>query len=38
MGIKGFLMFLLSQIGFVYMKLGSINLRFWTSAKTLTLI
>ena len=31
-------MFLLSQIGFVYMKLVSRNLRFWTSAKHLALI
>ena len=31
-------MFLQSQIGFVYVKLGSRNLRFWTSAKNLTLI
>ena len=30
--------FLLSQIGFDYMKLGSRNLRFWTSAKNMILI
>ena len=29
-------MFLLSQIGYVYMKLGSRNLRFWTFVKNLT--
>ena len=31
-------MFLLSQIGLVYMKFGSRNLSFCTSAKNLTLI
>ena len=31
-------MFPLSQIGFVYVKLGFRNLRFWTSAKHMTLI
>ena len=31
-------MFVFSQIGFVYVKLGSRNLRFWTSAKNMTLI